>query len=118
MSQAEFDAFPDLAFGGNDVLSEVASQLAMGDLARSLRVSKAWRGILDGTPFIWRALCEHAWEGKAYVPASLRSMAEGESALQRAAGEATRAWRRASGAVVVRQETCACVRSLGAAKCQ
>ena len=39
----EFDAFPDLAFGGNDVLSEVASQLALGDLARLLRVSKAWQ---------------------------------------------------------------------------
>lgn len=74
----EFDAFPDLAFGGNDVLSEVASQLSVGDLARLLRVSKAWQGILDGTPFIWRDLCEHAWEDKAYVPASLRSMSEGD----------------------------------------
>jgi hypothetical protein len=103
MSQAEFDAFPDLAFGGNDVLSEVASQLAMGDLARSLRVSKAWRGILDGTPFIWRALCEHAWEGKAYVPASLRSMAEGEFLSKDAAQESDEKERQSLLALKIRE---------------
>ena len=74
----ELDAFPDLACGGNGVLTEVASQLSVGDVARLLSVSKAWQGILDNTPFIWRALCQHAWEDKAYVPASLRSMSEGD----------------------------------------
>ena len=99
----EFDAFPDLAFGGNDVLSEVASQLALGDLARLLRVSKAWQGILDGTPYIWRALCEHTWEDKAHVPASLRSMAEGEFVSRDAAQESDEKERRSLLALKIRE---------------
>lgn len=72
------DAFPELAFGGNDVLSEVGAQLPMADMARSLCTCKAWQSVLDGSPHLWRALCAQAWADKMYVPESLRTMSEGD----------------------------------------
>ena len=72
------DAFEYLACGGNDVLSEVGTQLLVADLARSLCVCKAWRVLLDGSPHIWRALCKQLWADKACVPALLRTMSEGD----------------------------------------
>jgi hypothetical protein len=69
------DAFPAIT-GGNDVLPTVAAQLTVAELARSLRVCKAWLSILDGTPHLWRALSAKTWADKAYVPESLRAMAE------------------------------------------
>jgi hypothetical protein len=73
-SLEELDAFPSIT-GGNDVLPTMAAQLSLSDLARSLCVCKSWQSILDGTPQLWRALCEKTWAGKVYVPGSLRTMA-------------------------------------------
>jgi hypothetical protein len=70
----EMDAFPGVA-GGNDVLLMAASHLSLSEMANSLRVCKAWRSIFDGTPHLWRSLCERTWRDKAYVPESLRALA-------------------------------------------
>ena len=75
------DAFPAIT-GGNDVLPTVAAQLTLAELARSLRVCKAWLGILDGTPHLWRALSAKTWADKAFVPESLRAMAERDFASE------------------------------------
>ena len=76
MADVVLDAFPFLAFGSNDVLCEVASQLSLADLARAACVNKAWQSIVDGTPHLWRALCQWTWSDKAYVPLALRTMVD------------------------------------------
>ena len=75
----ETDAFPAL---GDDAFLLVVMLLPRQDLARALRVCKAWRRLLDETDSLWLAVCETAWAGKAYVPASLRALAEGAAAVQ------------------------------------
>jgi hypothetical protein len=75
------DAFPAIT-GGNDVLPTVAAQLTLAELARSLRVCKAWLSIVDGTPHLWRALSAKTWADKAFVPESLRAMAERDFASE------------------------------------
>ena len=50
----------------------------MAELCCSLRVSKAWKVLLDGNAHLWRLQCSALWAGKAYVPASLRELANGE----------------------------------------
>lgn len=75
------DAFPAIT-GGNDVLPTVAAQLTLAELGRSLRVCKAWLNILNSTPHLWRALSAKTWGGKAYVPESLRALAERDFASE------------------------------------
>ena len=76
-SSRPMEAFPSIA-GGNDLLLTVAAHLPLSDLARSLRVCKAWKAVLDGSPLVWRSLCSRAWQGKMYVPATLRALAEND----------------------------------------
>ena len=71
------EAFPSIA-GGNDLLLTVAAHLPLSDLARSLRVCKAWKAVFDGSPLVWRSQCNRAWQGKMYVPATLRALAEND----------------------------------------
>jgi hypothetical protein len=77
LRKEQLDAFPDVLLGGNDVLVEVAGKLTLDELGKACRVSKAWLQLLDGTPYLWRSLCERAWSKKEYVPKSLRALAEG-----------------------------------------
>ena len=88
------DAFPTLALAGNDVLVEVAATMALRDLAKALRVCKAWHEILDGSPHIWRRLCDYFWHSKAYVPLALRKLSTmdfaSEATLQQAEEEERR----------------------------
>ena len=78
------DAFPAV---GNDIFLTIAANLDLHDLVRALRVCRAWRAVLDGTPQLWSAMCERTWASKVYVPASLRAMAGGLAAIEAAAAE-------------------------------
>jgi len=82
-------AFP--ALGPPEVFLCVAAFLPLRDLACAcLPVSPAWHALLDhaeAAEHLWAAGCERAWQGKAYVPASLRGIAKGAAAVEAAADE-------------------------------
>mmetsp|Transcript_54892 Transcript_54892/g.108943 ORF Transcript_54892/g.108943 Transcript_54892/m.108943 type:complete len:372 (-) Transcript_54892:255-1370(-) len=63
----------------------VAALFTRQELAGLLRVSHDWQQILDKTEHVWTALCHKAWEGKVYVPKSLRLMALGSAAVDESA---------------------------------
>lgn len=81
------DALPEL---GNDLFLAVAGHLGLADLPRALRVSRSWQTVLDSADFLWACMCQKLWETKAYVPKSLRVLAEGSAAVLEAEKEERR----------------------------
>lgn len=63
---------------GADSLIEILCLLSLSEVSRCLRVSTTVLRSADASEHLWSDLCDRAWEGKVYIPASLRVMARGE----------------------------------------
>lgn len=63
---------------GADSFIEILGLLSLSEVSKCLRVSTSWRRSADASEHLWTELCHRTWEGKVYIPSSLRVMARGE----------------------------------------
>lgn len=73
---------------GEDSFIAFAELLSLRDLSMCLRACKEWKAVLDSSEHLWGLLCEKTWRDKVYVPASLRVLAGGETAVAAATKKA------------------------------